>query len=184
MDIRKTARAGSWLSRAICHQIRSAPIAKLECSNDAGASCHMAQTRPRPGNSFGPSKPPTIIAHSALYRCECEPRGGIYPLAADQCCGRRIPRGSRGEEFFGDHPPALSLSCSTALGNLGQAHCDHTLGVKPDVQHIDPKLPVGMGLSICRSIIEAHGARLWASPNVPRGAIFRFIAPAHPAAAS
>jgi hypothetical protein len=32
MDIRKTARAGSWLSRAICHQIRSAPIAKLECS--------------------------------------------------------------------------------------------------------------------------------------------------------
>src|SRR5258708_6074030 len=78
----------------------------------------MAQTRPRPGKSFGPSQTPTIIAHSALYRCECEPRGGIYPLAADQCCGRRIPRGSRGEEFFGDHPPALSLSCSTALGNL------------------------------------------------------------------
>ncbi len=43
---------------------------------------------------------------------------------------------------------------------------------------------LGMGLSICRSIIEAHNGRLWASPNVPRGAIFRFIAPAHPAAAS
>src|SRR5258706_4907597 len=39
----------------------------------------MAQTRPRPGKSFGPSQTPTIIAHSALYRCECEPRGGIYP---------------------------------------------------------------------------------------------------------
>jgi PAS domain S-box-containing protein len=43
---------------------------------------------------------------------------------------------------------------------------------------------VGLGLSICRSIIEAHDGRLWASPNVPRGAIFGFIAPAHPAAAS
>src|SRR6266478_5939012 len=39
---------------------------------------------------------------------------------------------------------------------------------------------MGLGLSICRSIIEAHNGRLWASPNVPRGAIFGFIAPAHP----
>jgi signal transduction histidine kinase len=43
---------------------------------------------------------------------------------------------------------------------------------------------LGLGLSICRSIIEAHNGRLCASPNVPRGAIFRFTAPAHPAAAS
>jgi PAS domain S-box-containing protein len=43
---------------------------------------------------------------------------------------------------------------------------------------------LGLGLSICRSIIEAHNGRLWASPNVPRGAIFGFIAPIHPAAAS
>ena len=43
---------------------------------------------------------------------------------------------------------------------------------------------LGLGLSICRSIIEAHNGRLWASPNVPRGAIFGFIAPAHLAAAS
>ena len=43
---------------------------------------------------------------------------------------------------------------------------------------------LGLGLSICRSIIEAHGGRLWARPNAPRGAIFGFIAPAHPAAGS
>jgi signal transduction histidine kinase len=43
---------------------------------------------------------------------------------------------------------------------------------------------LGLGLSICRSIIEVHNGRLWASPNVPRGAIFGFVAPAHPAAAS
>jgi signal transduction histidine kinase len=34
-----------------------------------------------------------------------------------------------------------------------------------------------MGLSICRSIIEAHGGRLWADPNQPRGAAFRFTFP-------
>jgi PAS domain S-box-containing protein len=36
---------------------------------------------------------------------------------------------------------------------------------------------LGMGLSICRSIIKAHGGRLWASANEPRGAIFQFTLP-------
>jgi PAS domain S-box-containing protein len=38
---------------------------------------------------------------------------------------------------------------------------------------------LGLGLSICRSIIEAHSGRLWASANVPRGAIFQFLVPGH-----
>jgi C4-dicarboxylate-specific signal transduction histidine kinase len=36
---------------------------------------------------------------------------------------------------------------------------------------------VGIGLSICRSIIEGHGGRLWADAHQPRGAVFRFTLP-------
>jgi PAS domain S-box-containing protein len=37
---------------------------------------------------------------------------------------------------------------------------------------------VGMGLSICQTIINGHGGRLWMSANEPRGAVFQFMLPA------
>jgi PAS domain S-box-containing protein len=36
---------------------------------------------------------------------------------------------------------------------------------------------LGMGLSICRSIIESHGGRIWVTANLPQGAIFQFTVP-------
>ena len=36
---------------------------------------------------------------------------------------------------------------------------------------------IGMGLAISRSIIEAHGGRLWAEKNEPCGAVFHFTLP-------
>jgi PAS domain S-box-containing protein len=69
-------------------------------------------------------------------------------------------------------------------GGVSVAVRDSGPGLNPDhLEHVFDAFyttksgGMGMGLAICRSIIEAHGGRVWASPNRPRGAIFQFNVP-------
>lgn len=83
--------------------------------------------------------------------------------------------------------PERHLAVTTRLllpGEICVTVEDSGDGVDPAVMEriFDPffttkKGGIGMGLSICRSIIDAHGGRLWAEPRSPRGARFRFVVP-------
>jgi len=75
-------------------------------------------------------------------------------------------------------------SCKAESGGVLVAVRDSGPGLAPaTLEHIFDAFyttkpdGMGMGLSICRSIIEAHGGRLWVSANVPRGAVFQFTVP-------
>jgi signal transduction histidine kinase len=79
------------------------------------------------------------------------------------------------------------IQVSSSISGSGEIHVsvqDSGPGIDP--AHIDRIFGafyttkaegLGMGLSICRSIIEAHGGKLWATTGVPRGAIFHFVVP-------
>ncbi len=86
-----------------------------------------------------------------------------------------------------DHEPKR-LMIRSKLSNTGELLVsveDTGLGI--EAEHADRLFApffttkpqgIGMGLPICRSIIEAHGGRLWAAKNEPRGAAFHFALPA------
>jgi signal transduction histidine kinase len=57
---------------------------------------------------------------------------------------------------------------------IDPAHLDRVF----DAFYTTKSSGTGMGLSICRSIIDAHGGKLWAEANEPRGAVFQFNLPA------
>jgi PAS domain S-box-containing protein len=75
----------------------------------------------------------------------------------------------------------------TERGWVAIAVSDNGDGIAPqDIERIfEPFVTskshgIGLGLAICRSIIEAHGGRLWASNNASRGATMEFELPAEP----
>jgi signal transduction histidine kinase len=68
---------------------------------------------------------------------------------------------------------AVIVSVQDSGSGLKQADVDRLF----DAFYTTKPQGLGMGLSISRSIIEAHGGRLWARANVPKGALFQFVLP-------
>jgi signal transduction histidine kinase len=82
---------------------------------------------------------------------------------------------------------ARELLISTEEDQTGALVAVRDSGPGIDTEHLDRVFDAfyttksggtGMGLSICRSIIHAHGGKLWAEVNEPRGAVFQFTLPA------
>jgi PAS domain S-box-containing protein len=81
---------------------------------------------------------------------------------------------------------ARELSISTQQNRLGALVAVRDSGPGIDPEHLDRVFDAfyttkssgtGMGLSICRSIMDAHGGKLWVEANEPRGAVFQFTLP-------
>ncbi|MEX3928369.1 ATP-binding protein [Paraburkholderia sp. BR10936] len=82
-------------------------------------------------------------------------------------------------------PKALTITAQAAeMGGIRVAVQDTGAGLDPATSDrlFEPffttkLVGMGMGLSICKSIVEAHGGHLWARPNAPHGAVFQFVLP-------
>ena len=84
-----------------------------------------------------------------------------------------------------DRPRVLRVESKADVeGSIQVTIGDCGTGIEEAIHHriFDPLFTtkpagMGMGLSICRSIIQAHGGRLWASPGTPHGTDFQFTIP-------
>jgi signal transduction histidine kinase len=82
-------------------------------------------------------------------------------------------------------PRTLSVCTTLRDGNVRISVADTGPGITPeDADRIFNPLfttkpdGMGLGLAICRSIIENHDGRLWIAPNTPQGAVFHVALPA------
>jgi PAS domain S-box-containing protein len=88
--------------------------------------------------------------------------------------------------LVGDAPRELSISTEpTGAHDVLVAVRDSGPGIDPehrervfDSFYTTKPSGMGLGLSICRSIVDAHGGKLWAGTNQPKGAVFQFTLPA------
>lgn len=90
-------------------------------------------------------------------------------------------------EAMSNHPLPHDLLVTTGLAGRTTAEVPVSdtgpgLAVKVQAQLFQPFITtkekgMGLGLSICRSIVDAHGGRLWATPNPERGVQFHFTLP-------
>jgi C4-dicarboxylate-specific signal transduction histidine kinase len=122
---------------------------------------------------------------------ETELRAGLEPVVGDrvqlqQVVLNLVVNGIEAMSSVTDRPHILRVnSFADAGGGVLVEIADTGVGIEQtnidrmfDAFFTTKPNGIGMGLSICRSIIEAHGGRLWASANGACGSVFRFTVPA------
>jgi PAS domain S-box-containing protein len=125
--------------------------------------------------------------HSVVMRTECAPERPV--VRADRVQVQQVLMNLmlNGIEAMEEGPGVLTIKTEAKDGHVLVAVSDDGVGLPAngldrifDSFFTTKADGTGMGLSISRSIIEAHGGRLWASDNEGGGATFHFTLPAEP----
>jgi C4-dicarboxylate-specific signal transduction histidine kinase len=130
-----------------------------------------------------------LISHQVLLRMELAPALPMIfgdRVQLQQVIINLVMNGIEAMQSVTDRPRELVIQSSqgdTHQVLVGVADCGVGISAENADRLFNPFFTtkssgMGMGLSICRSIIDAHGGRLWATTCEPRGALFRFTIPA------
>jgi PAS domain S-box-containing protein len=129
-----------------------------------------------------------LISHRVLLQTELAsalPMILVDPVQLQQVIINLVMNGIEAMQAVADRPRELAIR--SGQDEAHQVHVTVTdCGVGISAENADRLFTpffttkssgMGMGLSICRSIIEVHGGRLWAAAKVPHGAMFQFTLP-------
>jgi light-regulated signal transduction histidine kinase (bacteriophytochrome) len=126
----------------------------------------------------------TARALGATIDCRSLPQVTADPLQLIQLLQHLVANALR---FHGNEAPRVIISAQRAGDEWLVVVADNGIGVPPEhadrifemFKRLRPEIAgTGMGLAVCRRIIERHRGRIWVEPNVPRGSRFCFSLPA------
>jgi two-component system sensor kinase FixL len=129
-----------------------------------------------------------IGQHATRIRSDIQLEADMRPVLADSVQLQQVLLNiiRNAVEALGDFAGArLDIRARTIRRKFVEISiADNGPGISPDIH---PKLfevffttkgdGMGIGLSICRTIVEAHGGKIWIEPNTPTGSIFKFTLP-------
>ena len=115
---------------------------------------------------------------------EVDLEAGLSPVAADRIQMQQVlmnlaHNGIEAMDAVNGRQKSMTIRSCTRDGEIVVEVGDHGVGLKDPETVFEPfytnkESGMGIGLAICRSIIQAHGGRLWAGQNTPYGAKFGF----------